>query len=335
MKPGKKLKINGPIRLMSTFNLMEGEGDDAKRFDMVAYTGAAVEVGFGIPTVFDLSAMSVSKGNLPILLQHDPERRVGFGEAIENSGSSLTIQGQFLENEHAEEVIRDSKQGFPWQASVGLAPKAVEFIDSGNKATINGQVFEGPVLRVSSQLRESSFVSMGADGETSAVALSASAESNQYELEVEMSQVDNAPTADKKGASAKELRAAFPNDSGFVLDCIEAGLTVEEAHVKYLPVIQAKHAAELEAQRVALEAKAVEKQSNPPVIVAGAPGSSASDGETATEKWQKLIQAQMDRGLPRHKAASIVAQRNPQLSKAMVLEANQGRQCYVPNRFRS
>lgn len=336
MTPNKKLKINGPIQLMSSFRLIDEGEDEAKRFDMTAYTGAAVEVGFGLPTVFDLSAMKVREGNLAILLQHDPERRVGFGEVVENNGKTLSIKGQFLDNDHANEVIRDSKQGFPWQASVGLAPDAVEFIDAGVETTINGQTFEGPLLRVSSQLRESSFVSMGADGDTSAVALSASAETNQYELEVEMSVNDSKPTADNKRASANELRAAFPGDSEFVLDCIEAGLSLDQAHVKYLPIVQAKHKAELEARerefKEKLEAKAAERQPNPPVSV------SASAGlveQTATEKWNQLVQAQLNLGKKRPKAVEIVARSNPALRKAMVLEANQGRECYIPTGFKS
>ena len=68
--------------------------------------------------------------------------------------------------------MNSSKRGFPWQSSLGanlLSPP--EFVRPGESATVNGQSHDGPFyIARKSNLSEASFVSLGADSKTSAVA---------------------------------------------------------------------------------------------------------------------------------------------------------------------
>ncbi|HAC89655.1 MAG TPA: hypothetical protein DCF63_03350, partial [Planctomycetaceae bacterium] len=69
----------------------------------------------------------------------------------------------------AREIVASSKNGFPWQASVGASVEEFEFVKESQKVMVNGQQYDGPlnVVRKSS-LGEISFVALGADGATSA-----------------------------------------------------------------------------------------------------------------------------------------------------------------------
>jgi hypothetical protein len=72
----------------------------------------------------------------------------------------------------AREVVVSSKNGFPWQASIGASVVKHEFVRDGETATVNGSEVKGPVNVVrQSVLAEISFVDLGADGNTSATVL--------------------------------------------------------------------------------------------------------------------------------------------------------------------
>ena len=69
----------------------------------------------------------------------------------------------------AREVVVSSKNGFPWQASIGAAVEEFEFVKENQKVIVNGRTFDGPVNVVrKATLGEISFVDLGADGNTSA-----------------------------------------------------------------------------------------------------------------------------------------------------------------------
>ena len=86
-------------------------------------------------------------------------------------------------NSHTSEVVGMSKNGFVWQASIGAQITAQpEFVQAGMKKRVNGRMIEGPVyVARKSRLREISFVSLGADDNTSAVAASDKNEGNEMD----------------------------------------------------------------------------------------------------------------------------------------------------------
>lgn len=117
----------------------------------------------------DFDGLDMPK-QVAVLQEHWNEKRLGFTTSLKvEKGVGLVVEGQFLDNEHAAAVRADAEQGFPWEASVHLTPLSVEYVERGVTAKVNGQSVQGPanVFR-QSRLREVSFVTIGADAETSA-----------------------------------------------------------------------------------------------------------------------------------------------------------------------
>ena len=149
----------------------QGAERKLRRFEMVAYTGAAmVLAGWDAPVVVDLSGIKVRGSAQPILKDHSPSMVVGHTESVGVEAGQLRVAGVVSgAGRVAKEVIEASLNGFPWQASVGARPdpERVEFVKRGKSATANGQTFEGPCYIVrASTLKEVSFVAMGADDGT-------------------------------------------------------------------------------------------------------------------------------------------------------------------------
>lgn len=141
-----------------------------RRFSMVAYTGAAMPVGFAWPVVVDLAGMNVPSQGRPILRDHDSTAIVGHTDSIEVSAQRIKVAGVMSGvGEQAQEVLALAANGFPWQASIGASIERLEFVDRGETVKVNGRSFQGPVyVARATTLREVSFVASGADGNTSA-----------------------------------------------------------------------------------------------------------------------------------------------------------------------
>lgn len=141
------------------------------KFRMVAYTGGPMRVaGWRHPVIIDLAGLSIPSQARPIRFGHDPLSGVGHTDAIRVEGGQLIATGIVSrDTPAAREVVVSSKNGFPWQASVGAGVEEFEFVKEGLKVTVNGTQYSGPVNVVrKSSLGEISFVDLGADGATSA-----------------------------------------------------------------------------------------------------------------------------------------------------------------------
>lgn len=147
----------------------EGDGAKTPRFSIVGYTGAEMNVGFSSPIVVDISGVETSQ-TIPVLYEHDAERIVGHTDVVELSQQRIKLSGIASGmDDDAGKIVATAKKGFPWQASIGLKVKKREFIEAGQTVKVNGRNFTGPITVIrSGTLREVSFVSMGADGATSA-----------------------------------------------------------------------------------------------------------------------------------------------------------------------
>ncbi len=149
-----------------------GEGERSlPRFRMVAYTGGAMRIAaWRYPVVIDLAGLEVPSQARPIRFGHDPTAGVGHTDAIKVEGGQLVATGMISrDTAAAKEVVASSRNGFPWQASVGASVEEFEFIREKQKAMVNGREFEGPINIVRrATLGEISFVDLGADGGTSA-----------------------------------------------------------------------------------------------------------------------------------------------------------------------
>jgi phage major head subunit gpT-like protein len=155
---------------------LEAAKDDSSagalpRFRMVAYTGTPMRIGgWRHPVIIDLAGLAIPSQSRPIRFGHDPLSGVGHTDSIRVEAGLLVASGVVSrDTPAAREVVVSSKNGFPWQASVGASVEEFEFVKESQKVTVNGQQYAGPlnVVRKSS-LGEISFVDLGADGATSA-----------------------------------------------------------------------------------------------------------------------------------------------------------------------
>ena len=167
----------GPIRCAAESVLVEqaveaASGRPARRpsFQILAYTGGLLRVGWLRPLVVDLAGLRA--GRTTILLDHDPSQIVGQGSASIADGKITVageITGDLSAGAPAGQVVSHAKNGFVWAASVGISPERVEPVDGNQQVTVNGRSFSGPIYVVrAGRLGEVSFVGVGADEEATA-----------------------------------------------------------------------------------------------------------------------------------------------------------------------
>lgn len=237
----------------------DGKPAGLPRFSMVAYTGSPMRLGgWRYPVIVDLAGMEIPSQHRPIRMGHDSDQGVGHTDAISKAGGQLTANGIISrDTPAAKDVVSSSRNGFPWQASIGASVEEAEFVKEGVKVVVNGREVEGPVNVIrKSVLGEISFVDLGADGDTSArvAAKSGSGDSisekeENMEPEVQVEKVAVAkpeafvapdPTAEIRAKSAAEFTriAAVEKACGSHKDILAKataeGWTVERAELETL-----------------------------------------------------------------------------------------------------
>jgi hypothetical protein len=224
--PNDSPTLPAPLNLTATAHIeLEAAGDGEigglPRFQMVAYTGGPMRIaGWKFPVVIDLAGMSIPAQSRPIRFGHDPLSGVGHTDSIRVEQGKLMAAGVVSrDTAAAREVVSSSKNGFPWQASVGASVDEFEFIKGQQQVTVNGRQYAGPLNVVrKSTLGEISFVDLGADGETTAsVAASAAQESGDPDVNDHDNSSTDEPTAptppaNTPAASATVSGAATVND---------------------------------------------------------------------------------------------------------------------------
>ena len=136
----------------------------------VAYSGNKLQLpDWNAPVVIDLSTVSVHD-NLPILLYHDPTRRVGFVTEYTTESDHLSLKGNIVRTlPDSQIVLALHNDGGVWECSIGTAPVPVSdtvFVEEG-ELFVNEQRIEAPFYLLQNvEIREISFVSAGADSST-------------------------------------------------------------------------------------------------------------------------------------------------------------------------
>ncbi len=187
-----------------------------RRFSMVGYTGGKMDLGgWAYPVVVDLAGLSAGRKSRPIFLEHNRRDRVGHTDTIQVDDGKLHVGGLISSTSTAAaEVVQDSDNGFPWQASIGARVRKVVFVPEGKTAKANGKEFAGPVyIARKTVLGEVSFVALGADDNTSATVAA-----NQMDTSfIEEEDMDFTAWLEKKGfveadltdAQKESLKAAY------------------------------------------------------------------------------------------------------------------------------
>jgi DNA-nicking Smr family endonuclease len=194
------IEAGSPVEFFAAKNI-DGEKDSPPAFSMIAYTGGQMNVsGWYLPVVIDLAGLSLGRKNQPILKDHTFSEIVGHATNVRKEGSNVIVEGICSGAGIAkEEVVASSKNGFPWQASVGVEVNRVVEIADGKTVSVNGSEFTGPLyVARKAKLNEVSFVALGADENTSAKVAAKAAE----DLNVETEEIQM--TNDVKNAEAQE-----------------------------------------------------------------------------------------------------------------------------------
>ncbi len=141
-----------------------------------AYTGAVMQPGGWYGSIIcDLAGIKVPQQHRPVLRQHDDNRIIGHTTSVNVDAEGVQIAGVFSGlPDMVADVTAPAKNGFQWQLSIGAVPLRTEFLESGQTTVVNGREVTGPLtISRETELKEISFVPLGADGNTS-VAVSAS-----------------------------------------------------------------------------------------------------------------------------------------------------------------
>lgn len=138
------------------------------RVNILAYTGGLLNLEeLPLPVVFDLSS-TVAAASVVMLYGHDRDIPIGHFDSVKISKTEIVVSGPIsIDNEKSQEVKSAAKNGYPWQASVGLESDNTQYVAAGETVTVNGQSFTGPMyVARENTLREVSILSIGADPNT-------------------------------------------------------------------------------------------------------------------------------------------------------------------------
>ena len=159
------------LRNAATPRIEAAEGKPATG-SIVAYNGDLMRVhGYGA-VVVDLAQLEITAQTV-LLADHDASLRgiVGYGQA-KITGGQLTVAGRLSESTEAgRQIIALARDGFEFEASVGVVPTELARVAGGENVEINGRTITAPAgglaIACAGRLREVSILPLGADGTTS------------------------------------------------------------------------------------------------------------------------------------------------------------------------
>lgn len=196
------------------------------RLEIVAYTGGFMNVpGWG-PLCIDLNGLEA--GQVAILADHDANRSGVVGHGLASvEDNKVIVRGQIsADGEAAREVVSAAKNGFPWQASVGLQVIQSKRLRAGETIELNGRRLTAPdggaILVVKGKLREVSITALGCDAETSVNIAAMKRKATTMATTVETKDVQT----DNNDAEAKRI-AAINTICGKEFDGIRAKAILE------------------------------------------------------------------------------------------------------------
>ena len=177
---------------------------------ILAYTGGIMKVpGWG-NIVIDLSNLDAS-GGVAILSDHDSSRRgvVGHGSAQVRDNRLIVTGSISATSQAAREIVDASKNGFPWQASVGVEVIERRQVRAGETIEVNGKNIKAPegglTLVTQGRLREVSIVGIGCDGGTVVSIAASMHKEKSMEAQVQDMEVQGREGADLENVEAQRV----------------------------------------------------------------------------------------------------------------------------------
>lgn len=260
----EKLKAK-TITATGTVELVAAKPEDGKTecanksMRISAYNGGLMDVGWGLPVGIDLGGLSWRDDQaVPILClheQHSIDAICGQAKKISAEGSALVVDAEFMPiSETAKKVHELAKAGFKFQASVGVTPSDVLYVEPEMSEQLNGVEVKGECYIVrAGVLNEVSIVPLGADGSTQTAIAAAKPQTKEpnnmatEEKTVEASAPETTVEAAKveRDRVASVIKACKGHDD-IMAKAVEQGWPAEKAELECL---RAEKAASVEAEK--------------------------------------------------------------------------------------
>lgn len=182
------IQVPDRFELRGNVELQASEG--ALKFNLLANTGVPMPLGeYPHPVVIDLQGAKFDRDVTPVIMEHDPNRRVGhtLSQEIDAAHGCIRAVGvKSSSTEHAVKFEEDLRANYPFQVSVGGKILKAQFVPKGKTVKVNGNDYSGPVI-VSRRtlIRELSVCVLGADSGTS-VSIAASGQPSFITVEEEV-----------------------------------------------------------------------------------------------------------------------------------------------------
>jgi hypothetical protein len=233
---GQVLRLNGGCG-----TVVSASAESVPSFDLTAYTGGLVRLdNLDLPVVFDLSSTQIAD-SVPLLFKHNQEQIVGHAEDIKIVLPNRILARGILSgtSARANEIKANAKNGYKWQLSVGLLSEGLYKLEAGQTAFINGKTFVGPIyVAAQNQLREISFVSIGADSNTHARLVASFLDLNMtYEEWLASLAIDAAAFTESDSTIAKRIfdnMRAVASDATATAETISASAATAVRDVRVL-----------------------------------------------------------------------------------------------------
>lgn len=183
------------------------EDGKIKKLSMTAYSGKIIpNHWYWGDLAIDTNGMKFAKPQLPILHDHMTDEKIGFGTFVINDKHEVVAdETTFVDTPFAEEFIKLSGQGFPYEASIQGKPTKIVRLAEGEVTEVNGYTMKGPgTVWRESVLKECSVCTFGADGNTKSVAMS---ENEDVIVDVKETKKSSKGESDMK---LDELKTAHP-----------------------------------------------------------------------------------------------------------------------------
>jgi len=226
----------------------DGQTPALPRFRMVAYTGQPMRIaGWRHPLIIDLAGLAIPSQSRPIRFGHDPLSGIGHTDSIRVEQGQLVAAGVVSrDTAAAREVVVSSKNGFPWQASVGASVDEFEFAKDNQQVTVNGRQYSGPLNIVrKATLGEISFVDLGADGATSATVAANAPSPGEPTMDEPTTTVET-----PESPASPPVAAGTPSPAAVAVEDIRAQAAAETERITAIRRICGGRQPQLEAQAI-------------------------------------------------------------------------------------
>jgi len=191
----------------SAVTLSAKEEGKPRAINMTLYSGKIIKNHWYWGNLaIDVSGVKMAKKTVPILQEHDIDKKIAFGAFGMNDKNELVaMNSTFVETPSSREFQDLSDQGFPFEASLGGRPTKIQRLMENEEAEVNGYTMKGPgTIWRESVIREGSVVTFGYDPHTKSVAM---AENEEFDMDVEETKL----TENKEDTmDLTKLKAEFP-----------------------------------------------------------------------------------------------------------------------------